>query len=91
VTTRPRAEVLEDGSVLIRATRCTLIATPLELACVIFRDLPVAARAVHRGKAHLRAQATARRTGDSGPVQTVEREALRSEPQTCSQPGPEPR
>ncbi len=38
-----------------------------------------------------RAEATARRTGDRGPVQTVEGEAMRSEPLTSSHATEEPR
>ena len=90
MTARPRAEVLEDGSVLIHVTRCTLIATPLELACVIFRDRQLAVRAVHRGKAYLRAQTTERRASDAASVQVVSTEEKRREPQTVSQPGQEP-
>lgn len=90
MSSRPAAEVLEDGSVLVRVTKCTLIATPLELACVVFRDRQLAARAVARGKVYLRAQATARRTGDAGPVQPVETDAMRTEPQTDSRRAEEP-
>lgn len=59
---RPFAEVLEDGRVAVYATKVVYVLTAGEIMLLLGNCRSLWYEAMHRGKAHLRAQAAARRS-----------------------------
>lgn len=84
------AVALEDGLVVVRTVKCTLVLTAEEIAGLVHFDRETWIRALKRGKAFRRGEAMARRTNGYTPTQPTEDEAYSTEPLTSSQLGQEP-